>query len=105
MAKNSNNRDSTGSAGNPTQLPSTLVAVQRVLAERFISSGGRPGGHAPTIRRLVTIIREKYEQAMITELDTYFYVGTVHQHPKSWIIVGLFYPPYPFMGDMFDATT
>lgn len=37
--------------------------------------------------------RETYEMKMITERDTHFYVGTVHQHPKSWIIVGLFYPP------------
>ena len=37
--------------------------------------------------------RQKYEDEMIHGKDTYFYVGTVHQHPKSWIIVGLFYPP------------
>ena len=24
--------------------------------------------------------------------DTYFYVGTVHGHPKSWIVLGTFYP-------------
>ena len=32
---------------------------------------------------------------MINKLDTYFYVGTVHRHPKNWIIVGLFYPTKP----------
>jgi hypothetical protein len=32
-------------------------------------------------------MRDKY--------DTHFYVGTVHQHPATWIIVGLFYPPRP----------
>lgn len=36
--------------------------------------------------------REKFETVM-RERDTHFYVGTVHQHPNSWIIVGLFYPP------------
>ncbi len=37
--------------------------------------------------------RQKYEAEMIREHDTHFYVGTVHQHPQAWIIVGLFYPP------------
>jgi hypothetical protein len=36
--------------------------------------------------------RETYEDAMINKKDTYFYVGTVHGHPKQWIIIGLFYP-------------
>ena len=37
--------------------------------------------------------RQRYETEMIERLDTHFYVGTVHQHPDAWIIVGLFYPP------------
>jgi hypothetical protein len=37
--------------------------------------------------------RETYETRMIFKADTHFYVGTVRQHPNSWIIVGLFYPP------------
>jgi hypothetical protein len=37
--------------------------------------------------------RQRYEQEMIEKYDTHFYVGTVRQHPASWIIVGLFYPP------------
>lgn len=37
-------------------------------------------------------IRNRYELEMIGENDTHFYVGTVRQHPASWIIVGLFYP-------------
>ncbi|HYB89608.1 MAG TPA: hypothetical protein VEC38_01045 [Candidatus Binataceae bacterium] len=36
--------------------------------------------------------RQKYEREMIQRFDTHFYVGTVHQHPDAWIIVGLFYP-------------
>jgi len=39
--------------------------------------------------------RNKYETEMIEKNDTHFYVGTVHKHPASWIIVGLFYPPKP----------
>jgi len=37
--------------------------------------------------------RQKYEKEMIEKHDTHFFVGTVHQHPATWIIVGLFYPP------------
>jgi len=36
--------------------------------------------------------RHRYEKEMIDKNDTHFYVGTVHQHPHTWIIVGLFYP-------------
>lgn len=37
--------------------------------------------------------RGRYEAEMIGKYDTHFYVGTIHQHPHIWIIVGLFYPP------------
>ena len=37
--------------------------------------------------------RQRYETDMISKYDTYFYVGTTHQHQHVWIIVGLFYPP------------
>jgi hypothetical protein len=37
--------------------------------------------------------RNRYEQEMISKYDTHFYVGTIHQYPNAWIIVGLFYPP------------
>ena len=43
--------------------------------------------------------RERYEQEMIEKLDTHFYVGTVHNHPHIWIIVGLFYPPKSSKGE------
>lgn len=36
--------------------------------------------------------RQKYEHEMIERFDTHFFVGTIHQHPNRWIIVGLFYP-------------
>jgi hypothetical protein len=45
--------------------------------------------------------RERYEDDMIKKNDTHVYVGTVHQHPDSWIIVGLFYPPKPAMDNLF----
>jgi hypothetical protein len=38
-------------------------------------------------------LRQRYEQEMIEKYETHFFVGTVHKHPNSWIIVGLFYPP------------
>lgn len=46
--------------------------------------------------------REKFERQMIEELDTHFFVGTMHGHPKVWIIVGLFYPPKAEVLDLFD---
>ena len=38
---------------------------------------------------------------MIREYDTHFYVGTVAKYPATWIIVGLFYPPYGTGGSLF----
>jgi hypothetical protein len=46
--------------------------------------------------------RERFESAMIRDYDTHFFVGTLHQHPKTWIIVGLFYPPKATMDDLFE---
>ena len=34
------------------------------------------------------------------DADTY---PAAHQHPDNWLIVGLFYPPKPTIGDLFDA--
>jgi hypothetical protein len=48
--------------------------------------------------------RQKYEREMIDKKETHFYVGNIHQHPGNWLIVGLFYPPKPAMGDLFDPT-
>jgi hypothetical protein len=45
--------------------------------------------------------RQRFESEMIHKFDTHFFVGTIHQHPKNWIIVGLFYPP-PRAKDLFD---
>jgi len=46
--------------------------------------------------------RQKYETEMTERFDTHFYVGTVHRHPKTWILVGLFYPPKPKDTALFD---
>jgi hypothetical protein len=45
--------------------------------------------------------RQRFEEEMIHKYDTHFYVGTVHQHPDAWIIVGLFYPPVEHQGSLF----
>jgi hypothetical protein len=37
--------------------------------------------------------RQRYENEMIEKRDTHFFMGTMHGHPGTWIIVGLFYPP------------
>lgn len=39
--------------------------------------------------------RQRFEREMIDRFDTHFYVGTMHGHPRTWIIVGLFYPTKP----------
>jgi hypothetical protein len=36
--------------------------------------------------------RQRFEIEMIQRFDTHFVVGTVHGHPHTWIIIGLFYP-------------
>jgi hypothetical protein len=46
--------------------------------------------------------RQKFEDDMIDRFDTHLFVGTVHKHPHSWIIVGLFYPPRSAIGDLFN---
>lgn len=46
--------------------------------------------------------REKFERDMIEKLDTHFFVGTMHGHPGTWLIVGLFYPPKQRTKDLFD---
>ena len=43
--------------------------------------------------------RETYELKMKEQYDTHFYVGTINQHPKEWIVVGLFYPPIAASAD------
>jgi len=47
--------------------------------------------------------RHRFEKEMIEKFDTHFFVGTIHQHPNNWIIVGLFYPPKATMNDLFDT--
>ena len=46
--------------------------------------------------------RQKFEREMIDKNETHFFVGTIHKHPGSWIIVGLFYPPKTTRSDLFD---
>ena len=38
-------------------------------------------------------IYQRFETDMILKFSTHFFVGTIHGHPNSWIIIGLFYPP------------
>ncbi len=47
--------------------------------------------------------RQRFERDMIERKDTSLFVGTMHQHPASWIIVGLFYPPKPSGSDLFSG--
>lgn len=43
--------------------------------------------------------RQKYENEFLSpQRDLHFYVGTVLSHPKTWTIIGLFYPPSGTVG-------
>lgn len=44
------------------------------------------------VSRWRAAFRKRYEYEMTEMNDLHFFVGTVRQHPGSWIIVGLFYP-------------
>jgi len=38
-------------------------------------------------------VRDKFLKELCGPMkDTYFYVGTILDHPKSWVIIGVFYP-------------
>jgi hypothetical protein len=45
-----------------TTAPAAMLALQRSLQGRFVSSGGRPADPAPTIRRLVTVRKDVWRQ-------------------------------------------
>ena len=49
--------------------------------------------------------RQKYEREMIEKNDTHFFVGTHHQFPNTWMIVGLFYPPRTAQTNLFNGTS
>jgi hypothetical protein len=44
--------------------------------------------------------RQRFEEEMINKNDTHFFVGTLHQYPSRWIVVGLFYPPKAQAGSL-----
>jgi hypothetical protein len=53
----------------------------------------------------VSKFRQKFEAHMLTDCDTYFYVGTVNRNPSAWIVVGLFYPPKLGETPLFNGLT
>jgi hypothetical protein len=38
-------------------------------------------------------VRQKYLEMCAPTRDTYFYLGNQHQHPASFLVLGLFWPP------------
>lgn len=44
------------------KAPAGMLALQRELRGRFVSSGGRPSDPAPTIRRLVTVRKQVWRE-------------------------------------------
>lgn len=47
----------------------------------------------PDPERLREALCQRYRDEMIGKYDTHFYLGTIANHPRSWTIIGLFYPP------------
>ena len=52
---------------------------------------------------------EKVKQKFLGEIcapekETYFYVGTVLKWPKSWVVIGAFYPRYGKSGSPIGRT-
>ena len=38
-------------------------------------------------------VKQKFlDQICASDRDTHFYVGTILAHPKSWVIIGVFWP-------------
>jgi len=53
---------------------------------RCVDSGATPDEAASQVRH------KFFDQICSSANDTHFYVGTVLAHPKSWVIVGTYYP-------------
>ena len=51
------------------------------------------------------LIREKYEREFREERDLHLVVGTVSNHPHTFVIVGLIYPPRPKMDSPYVQQT
>jgi hypothetical protein len=50
-------------------------------------------------------VKHKFlDEICSSENDTYFYVGTVFAHPKSWVIVGAYYPKKSRYKDLWGPT-
>lgn len=90
--------------------PSTLLEyIPYKFSYRFFCNDGRCKGHKLSVidwemlqsyRRwrdeYGSVWQEKFRQKYEGDLvgrDLQFFVGTMRQYPKSWIIIGLYYPP------------
>lgn len=50
-----------------------------------------------------SLIRQKYEVELLSR-DIHFFLGTMHPHPTSWIIIGVYYPNSSVLQpNMFDS--
>ena len=78
-----------------------VVTLSRVPIGRW---GNRiVGGEGSTEKIGENAFRQKYEVEMKERFDTHFFVGNMHQYPNSFLIVGLYYPPFQQMPDLFDG--
>jgi len=46
-----------------------------------------------TDEEAIALVRQKFfDQMCGPEIDTHFFVGTIARYPKSWVILGVFWP-------------
>ena len=93
------------------QAMRTLEKVPYQIKYRFFCDDERCKGHncrviswevMQSLRKWVkkygdiweTKFRQRYEKEFLsTSIDLHFFMGTVHNYPNTWTIIGLFYPP------------
>lgn len=58
-----------------------------------------------TAEELPGKLRQKwFEEICGAKSDPHFFVGNVHQHPKTFMLLGVFYPPKGVLGQGFQAS-
>ncbi len=78
----------------------TLFVWEYNQAYRAWIAQGNYGGQQGVLAKMKDAMTEK---VFNPKNDTYLLVGTLHQHPQSWIIGGVFFPPkgIPIPGVLF----
>jgi hypothetical protein len=57
------------------------------LYSRCVGSGATPTEACSAVRQTF------FDKLCAPDRDTHFYVGTIAAHPKSWVVIGVYWPP------------